>query len=122
MSEEARQDHDQILCAARFDLRKQRREVRGRCIEEFGHRHLSAAFDRALLQDRYEILHPFGVLADDGDLLQAHLALELAVDEINQRAGLMAGVDRGDAEDILVVFVVALTFAVIAGEAAPTPR
>ena len=103
-----RQDNDQILRAARFDLRKQRREVRRRGVEELGHRHFSAGLDRALLQDRHQILHPLGVLADDGYLLQAHLALQLAADEVHQRASLMAGMDRGHAEDVLVVFVVGL--------------
>ena len=103
-----RQDHDQILRAAGFHLREQRREVGGRGIEEFGHRHFGAALDRALLQDRHQVLHPLGVLADDGDFLQADLAFELAVDEVHQRARLMAGMDRRDPEDVLVVFIIGL--------------
>jgi hypothetical protein len=53
-------------------------------------------------------LHPLGVLANDGDFLQAQLADQVARNPLDQAFGLVHRMDRAGAEDVFVVLIVLL--------------
>ena len=57
------------------------------CVEELRHR-TSLPFRCSLLQDWHEVLYPFGIFADDGDLANASSSPfpKLAIHEVDQRA------------------------------------
>ena len=65
------QHNNHVLSAAGFDFGQQRRKVRCLGVKQFGHTYIGADFLGAFGQNRHQVLYPFGVFADDGNIFKA---------------------------------------------------